>query len=128
MINYSYLVFRSVVQLVERRSPKPNVVSSSLATPAIDLIHFFSVYILNPAWDFFSFIKVKGERMIDEILKENHDLKEYAKDHNIDDLSSEELMKLIEVPFSLNTIRNAFNLSEKEFHLVREKKESVTFI
>ncbi len=123
MINYSYLVFRSVVQLVERRSPKPNVVSSNLATPAIDLIHFFSVYILNPEWDFFSYIKVKGERMIDETLKENHDLKEYVKEHNIDDLSSEELMKLIEVPFSLNTIRNAFNLSEKEFHLVREKKE-----
>ena len=63
MVNYSYLVFRSVVQLVERRSPKPNVVSSSLATPAIDFIHFL-VFTYNPYGDFFLNllikVKVKG--------------------------------------------------------------------
>ena len=36
MICYNYIViFRGIVQLVERRSPKPNVVGSSPASPAI---------------------------------------------------------------------------------------------
>ncbi len=37
-------LFRGIVQLVERRSPKPNVVSSSLATPAKTIVRYIAIY------------------------------------------------------------------------------------
>lgn len=48
--------YRKLVQLVERRSPKPDVVSSNLTFPAMKsnailrVIYLFKI----PSWDFFS--------------------------------------------------------------------------
>lgn len=52
-----------------------------------------------------------------------HDLKYYSDKYSIYDLSSEELIKLINKPYLIEEITKAFNITAKEFDNIREQKE-----
>lgn len=52
-----------------------------------------------------------------------HDLKYYADKYSIYDLSSEELIKLINKPYLVKEIAEAFNITTREFDNIRKQKE-----
>lgn len=52
---------------------------------------------------------------------EKKQLLEYARNKNIEDLTSEDIMKLIDVPYIIEDITEAFNISKKEFDNIRKK-------
>ena len=52
-----------------------------------------------------------------------HDLKYYSDKYSIYDLSSEELIKLINKPYLIEEITKAFNITAKEFDNIRKQKE-----
>lgn len=56
------------------------------------------------------------------MIQELELLKEYAKNHNINDLTSEDIVKLMTTPYIIEDIANAFNISVKEFNEIRKQK------
>ena len=51
-----------------------------------------------------------------------HDLKYYADKYSIYDLSSEDIIKLINKPYLIEEITKAFNITTKEFNAIRKQK------
>lgn len=49
-------------------------------------------------------------------------LKAYASKHNIKDLTSEDIIKLMTTPYIIEDIANAFDISVKEFNEIRKQK------
>lgn len=47
---------------------------------------------------------------------------EYARNHDIYTLTSEDILKLLETPYLISEILTAFNISEKEFAQLRKEK------
>lgn len=58
---------------------------------------------------------------VKEFEKEKNWLKEYAKENDINALTSEEILKLLE-KYTIDGIQEAFNLTEKEFKKIRKQK------
>ncbi len=56
------------------------------------------------------------------MIQELELLKEYAKNHNINDLTSEDIVKLMTTPYIIEDIANAFNISVKEFNEIKKQK------
>lgn len=50
------------------------------------------------------------------------ELQIYANEHNINDLSSEEIIKLMIKPYCIGEIAEAFNITEKEFKNIKKQK------
>lgn len=64
--------------------------------------------------------------MIENKLEYEEELKElekYAKDKNIRELTSEDIMKLLETPYLMEDIEKAFEISPQEFKKIRKEKE-----
>lgn len=55
-------------------------------------------------------------------MQELEKLNEYATKHNIKDLTSEDIIKLMTTPYIIEDIANAFNISVKEFNEIRKQK------
>lgn len=51
-----------------------------------------------------------------------YDLKYYADKYSINDLSSEDIIKLINKPYLIEEITKAFNITTKEFNAIRKQK------
>lgn len=49
-------------------------------------------------------------------------LKEYASNYDVNDLSSEDIIKLITKPYLINEIAEAFGITEKELNDIKKKK------
>lgn len=56
------------------------------------------------------------------MIQELELLKDYASKHNINDLTSEDIVKLMTTPYIIEDIANAFNISVKEFNEIRKQK------
>lgn len=56
------------------------------------------------------------------MIQELELLREYAKNHNINDLTSEDIVKLMTTPYLIRDIADAFNISVKEFNEIRKQK------
>lgn len=52
------------------------------------------------------------------------ELQTYANEHNINDLSSEEIIKLMIKPYCIGEIAEAFNITEKEFKNIKKTKRN----
>lgn len=59
--------------------------------------------------------------MVQEI-KENTLLEEYANKYSINDLTSEDIVKLMSVPYIVKDIIEAFGITKKEFNTIKKIK------
>lgn len=64
---------------------------------------------------------------MDTYIEEQKWLNEYANRHNLKDLTSEEIMKLIEKPYITSEILDAFHITEKEFQRIRKRAKQFSF-
>lgn len=56
------------------------------------------------------------------MIQELELLKDYASKHNINDLASEDIVKLMTTPYLIRDIADAFNISVEEFNEIRKQK------